>query len=227
MNTKQSILEGRGLGVGEVDGGAPPLPGSIDVAIAEGDVLVVAGASGSGKTTLLRCLAMLEADAAGDVRFRGAPVADSDVPAFRRRVVYLAQSPPRFPMSVRRSLAAAFDLRSSRAEFEPERAAAMARRLLLPDHLMKQSLADLSGGEAQRVAIIRGLLLDPAVLLLDEPTSALDPEAREAVISELREWLSSGGRAAVLVSHDAALSSALATRRAVLRDGELIERETA
>lgn len=219
-----SLLEGRGLSVAAGGDSAPPLAGPVELSLAAGDVLGVSGPSGSGKTTLLRCLALLEAEADGEVRFEGRDVVDASVPGFRRSVVYLAQAPPRFAMTVGEAFERVFQLSSAAgASLDSERAAAIAERLGLPSDVADRPLAELSGGELQRVSLVRALLLDPVVLLLDEPTGALDPESRDAVVNELRQWLAGGDRAAVIVSHDPELTDGLATRRAVLRDGALTE----
>ncbi len=193
----------------------------IDVCLSAGQVIAIRGASGSGKSTLLRCLALLEARAKGEILFHEKPVADQDVPAYRRSVVFVGQTPPRFTLTVVESMSLPFQFHSAHGELDRGHATAMCQRLLLPAAILDRSLADLSGGEAQRVALIRALLLDPTVLLLDEPTSALDPEASHAVGNLIREWLDGDERAAIIVTHTEQFTRDLATDHASLDNGAM------
>lgn len=214
------ILEARGLSVQEAH--AQPLPGPVDLALEAGEILALGGPSGAGKTTLLRALALLDPRATGEVRFEGRPVADAAVPAFRRRVVYLAQKTPAGPEPVEAALKAPFAFRTAAGRvFDRGRAARLLDRLGLPDMFLERRMDALSVGEAQRVGLVRALLVDPTVLLLDEPTSALDPDGRLAAEALVTEWHRDGGRAAVLVSHDAEQVERLATRRLALAHGRL------
>lgn len=214
------LLEAEGVSVAGPAGQEPLLTGPVSVSLAAGDVLALGGASGSGKTTLLRALAMLEARAEGEVRLRGRVPADAALPAFRREVVYVPQTPPRFPLTVEASLRAVFALRSAAGEaYDPAAARGLLDRLLLPADVLGRRVPDLSGGEAQRVGFVRALLLRPAVLLLDEPTSALDRLARGALAALLGEWLSAGERAALIVTHEPAHFETLITRRLHLERG--------
>jgi putative ABC transport system ATP-binding protein len=197
------------------------LVGPIDFALDVGEVVALMGPSGSGKSTFLRCLALLEARARGDLRFHGRAITGSLVPAYRRQVVYVAQSPLRASMTVLASLQHAFTFKSRRADFDEGRALALCETLLLSKEILERDLPRVSGGEAQRLALLRALLLQPSVLLLDEPSSALDARSREAVRGALDSWLAGGARSAVIVSHDEDFVNALATRRALLRDGTL------
>lgn len=186
-----------------------------------GEVVAVRGPSGSGKTTFLRALALLEPRAEGEVLFHDEPVPDARVPAFRRAVCYVPQQPPRFPGTVEASLAAPFRFRAAAGAFDPSRARHMLERLALPADVLGRRLQDLSVGESQRTALVRSLLGDPQILLLDEPTSALDPDSRATAETLLEEWMTGGGRAAVLVSHDPAQIARLATRTLLLEAGTL------
>ena len=103
--------------------------------------------------------------------------------------------------------------------------AALLDALGLPHVLLGQSVATVSTGERQRLALIRILLLDPPVLLLDEPTSGLDGTAAERVEAMLRERLA-GGVSILLVTHDPSLAGRLAHRRLLIRDGVLGPDET-
>lgn len=209
-----SILEARGLRVPPAGEGLPAaLPGPLDLRLDEGEILAITGASGSGKTTALRCLALLEPRAEGEVRFLGDTIDGPRTPTFRRKVVYLRQQAAQVPMRVDETLAEPFSFKSAGgAELDRSRASRLLERLLLPADMMGRWVPDQSVGEMQRLALARALLLDPVVLLLDEFTSALDSEGTSRAESLVLEWLASGERGAVLVSHHEEQTRRLATR---------------
>ena len=181
------------------------LPHPVSLSLGAGDVVALSGPSGSGKSTLLRALALIEPRAKGRVALAGVEPKPVEVPRFRRRVVYVAQRSPRWPLTVEQSLSQPFRFGSATAPFDRSRAVALCEELQLPDDVLSRELRDLSGGEAQRVSLVRALLIEPSVLLLDEPTSALDSDAATAVREQIQAWLEPGGRAVIVASHDRAL----------------------
>ncbi len=150
-------------------------------------VIALTGPSGAGKTTVLNAIAGLVTPRAGRIEVDGRVLFDSargiDLPVHRRRVGYVFQDARLFPhLDVRGNLLyGRHARRGDVARFELEDVVA----LLGIDALLARRTANLSGGEAQRVAIGRALLSQPAILLLDEPLSALDLARRE----ELIPWL--------------------------------------
>jgi molybdate transport system ATP-binding protein len=152
-------------------------------------ITMLFGASGSGKTTLLRAIAGLLRPDAGSIAF-GAHVVFSgassiDVPPERRNVGYVFQQLALFPhMTVGDNIA--YGLKSAAAA-RAARVQAIAKSFRI-DHLLARRPSDISGGERQRTALARSLVLDPAVLLLDEPLSALDHATQSLIIEDLRTW---------------------------------------
>ncbi|KAF1700948.1 molybdenum ABC transporter ATP-binding protein [Pseudoxanthomonas suwonensis] len=148
-------------------------------------VLAIAGPSGAGKTSVLNAIAGLVRPESGRIEIDGRVLYDSargiDVPTHRRQVGYVFQDARLFPhLDVRRNLLYGRH-RGGQAGFAFDAVV----ELLGIGHLLDRRTRHLSGGEAQRVAIGRALLSQPAVLLFDEPLSALDPARRE----ELIPWL--------------------------------------
>lgn len=218
-----SLLDAQEIGRRRSDGAGWLLRG-LSLELAAGERLAVAGPSGAGKTLLLRALALLDPLDEGEVRLRGEAPEPEEIPAFRRRVVYLHQRPALFEGSVEDNLRRPFELAVHRGRrFDRERILGWLRELGRDRDFLAASYRDLSGGEAQLTGLLRALQLDPAVLLLDEPTAALDPETTRRAEELLRHWLEErvGERAWVWVSHDREQARRTASRTLVLEDGTL------
>jgi putative ABC transport system ATP-binding protein len=203
--------------------GNSPLPGPIELAIEIGDRVTLTGSSGSGKSTLLRCLAMLDARAVGSIKYKNISISGEKVPAYRRSVVYLAQSPVRFAMRIDESLRHAFSFAGSQEGFDQDFADALLEQLKLPQAILSRQLNQISGGEAQRVSLLRALLLKPTILLLDEITSALDAETEVCVVEALTNWFAVGNRAGIAVTHGAEVWGEAENRRIHITAGSALE----
>lgn len=179
-----------------------------------GESLGISGASGTGKTLLLRTLAGLRSAQHGEIRLGGRPMSSFTMPAYRARVVYLAQRPALPEGRLRDALAEPFALRVHRGKrFDLEQAQGLLLELGLEAALLDQPTSELSGGQAQIAALTRALLIEPAVLLLDEPTASLDGERASRVESLLQAWRANEcPRACIWVSHDSAQLARVSTR---------------
>ena len=175
----------------------------VDIDVAAGERLAVTGPSGSGKTLLLRVLAGLDRPDEGEVQLDGTPQGAWSMPQYRAQVAYLPQRPAMVEGSVEANLRRPFELRLHRGRaFPSERAHAALERLGRDDGFFDQSATELSGGEAQLVALLRVLLIEPRLLLLDEPSASLDDEATAALEALVDDWLSEQpDRAVVWTSH--------------------------
>ena len=182
----------------------------VSLVLSPGDCLLVRGHSGRGKSLLLRAIVGL-VPATGDVLVGGAPI-DSPA-AMRARVTWIPQTPPRLPGTLRDNLLAVRDHAAVRARVEPLETTLGRVEALGLTHVLDRPADQLSGGEAQRLGLVRALQLQPDVVLLDEPTSALDPDSRAAVVAHLDAYRD--GRALVWVAHSDA-ADALATGELVL-----------
>jgi len=178
---------------------------SLSGAVDRGRVMLVRGPSGAGKTTLLRVLARLQ-HGTGDVWLGGRHWHSFAPTAWRAAVCYVAQQPAVFEGTVRDNLRRPFQLTAvgRRRRYDAAAAERGMRALMLPPALLEQDARLLSGGEAVRIAVLRALLADPAVLLLDEPTAALDRPTAAGFCDLLNHWLSEkpDRRAAVVITHD-------------------------
>ena len=201
----------------------------LDLQVDAHQAVVLIGASGSGKSTLLRCINGLESVDAGRILMDGdVEVTDPDIDLdlVRRRVGIVFQSYNLFPhMSVIDNITLAprkvAGVRAAQAQEE-------ARALL--DRFGLAGKADeypdrLSGGQAQRVAIVRALAMQPELMLFDEITSALDPLLVGEVLDAVRE-LKSGGLTIVMATHEMGFAREVADRVCFLHDGIVREQGT-
>jgi len=188
-----------------------------------GEILALVGPSGAGKSTLLRLLALLERPSAGRVQMQLNGRAVSETTATmdeRRRVTMVFQRPVLLSRSVRANVAYSLRIRGQRdTRGAVERV--LARVSLT--HLADAPAHTLSGGELQRVALARALVVEPRVLLLDEPTANLDPANVRLIEGLIREQHAQYGTTIVLVTHNVFQAQRLATRVALILEGELIE----
>jgi tungstate transport system ATP-binding protein len=194
-----------------------------ELAVDAGQVLAVIGPNGAGKSTLLRVMGLLEPATAGSVRFQGERVSPAKGLAVRRRMASVFQEPLLADTTVRENVT--LGLRFRRVDGAPRVDAWLAR--LGIGHLASRQARTLSGGEAQRTALARALVLEPELLLLDEPFSALDQPTREALLDDFARILRQERTTTVLVTHDRAEAMTLGDRVGVLMGGRLVQLDDA
>jgi putative ABC transport system ATP-binding protein len=214
-----SIIEARG--VVKSFGQTPALRGAT-VSAAQGEILAVMGPSGSGKSTLLHCLAGILAPDEGEVRFAGSRLdtrSEAWRSALRRdRFGFVFQSGQLVPeLTAEENVALPLLWSGTRRGPALAQARHWLGRLGL-DGLERRRSGELSGGQAQRVALARGLVAGPDVIFADEPTGSLDSVAGEHVMNLLTDAARQEGTTVVLVTHEARVA-AYADRRVIVRDG--------
>jgi putative ABC transport system ATP-binding protein len=218
-----NVVEARGLSLSF--GSTPALRGA-SLAVRRGEVVAVMGPSGSGKSTLLHCLAGILVPGEGEVWFGGQrldSLSDDRRSALRRMRFgfgFVFQSGQLVPeLTAEENVALPLLLSGTRRG----PAMAAARRwfpALGLDGLEGRRSGELSGGQAQRVALARGLVAEPEVLFADEPTGSLDSMSGELVMDLLTAAVREQGTTVVLVTHDARVA-AYADREVVVRDGKV------
>ena len=188
-----------------------------EIKVFSGEVLGLVGHNGSGKSTLLRLLALLEAPDAGQIFLDSQPVGLHDL-ASRRQISLLLQTPYLLSRSVASNVAYGLKVRG---RVDPALVrAALVRVGLDPDLFLHRRRHELSGGEAQRVALAARLVLQPRVLLMDEPTASVD-EASAARLAQAAREAAKQGAAVVIVSHDRDWLDPLADRLVRLRSVQM------
>jgi multiple sugar transport system ATP-binding protein len=203
-------------GVHAVDG--------VDLAIEDGEFMVLVGPSGCGKTTLLRCIAGLEDVTDGAILIGDRDV--TDVNPKDRDIAMVFQNYALYPhMTVRKNLAYGLKVRRTPRKEIAERIAETARLLGLEELMDRRPLA-LSGGQRQRVAMGRAIARRPAVYLMDEPLSNLDAKLRVRVRGDLARLHSQLGVTTVYVTHDQIEAMTLGQRAAVMNEGKIQQVDT-
>lgn len=172
----------------------------INLSIEEGEFVTITGPSGSGKSTLLKIMASMVSQTAGSIVYQGKRLDEYDPIAYRKEVSYCFQTAVLFGKTVQENLSFPYEIRQE--TFNSEKAAAYLMKVGLNKTYLTKNINDLSGGEKQRIALVRNLLITPKVLLLDEVTSALDAENQLIVRHLIREMNQTEGITVLWVTHN-------------------------
>jgi multiple sugar transport system ATP-binding protein len=192
---------------------------SLDLSIADAELMVLVGPSGCGKTTALRMVAGLEDVTTGTIFIDGRPV--NDVEPRDRDIAMVFQSYALYPhLTVRENMAFSLKYRGTRRD-EIRRRVAEAARILELEALLERKPRQLSGGQRQRVAMGRAIVRQPRAFLMDEPLSNLDAKLRVQMRAEIARLQRSLGVTTIYVTHDQTEAMTLGSRVAVIRHGEL------
>ncbi|MBP1715103.1 MAG: transporter ATP-binding protein [Deltaproteobacteria bacterium] len=198
----------------------------IDLTILPGEMMAVEGASGAGKSTLLHILGTLDRATEGKILFQGTDLLarnESELAEIRNRhigfVFQFHHLLPEFNAAENTMMPAL--IQGLNREEAGKKAERILTELGLGDRLLHKP-GELSGGEQQRVAVARALMLDPRIILADEPTGNLDTQTGEEVHNRLVQINRDLGITIVVVTHNPALASRM-TRRVLLVDGKLFE----
>ena len=172
---------------------------NISFTLTNGEFLTLTGPSGGGKSTLLKLIATLLTPTAGTIYFKDKSQSDYEITNYRQQVSYCFQQPSLFGETVYDNLCFPYTVRNQ--NFDHKRAAELLELVALPNDYLKKNITELSGGEKQRVALIRNLMFLPEILLLDEVTTGLD-EKNKNIVHDLITAVQKENVTIIQVTHD-------------------------
>lgn len=195
---------------------------SINLEVKKGDCLSIVGSSGSGKSTLLRLIADLISPTQGNIYFEDQSYRSYAPTVLRKKISYCLQLPTLFGTYVKENLIFPFEVRKE--QVDKARIDTLLDTFQLERALIDKPVCNLSGGEKQRIAMIRNLLYEPEILLLDEATSALDLENAQRVEAYVKA-LNQRGVTVLWVTHQKEQSEGIFNKRLHIAEGNLVEVE--
>lgn len=190
----------------------------ISFSIEQGGFVTIVGPSGGGKSTLLKLASYLISPSSGTIHFQGKPLDMFNPITLRQEISYCFQTPYLFGKTVEDNLLFPFSLRKK--ALDKSLVEQWLERFQMDASYINKDITKLSGGEKQRLALIRQLLFEPKVLLLDEVTSALDAQ-NAALVEEVIRSLNQEGMTILWVTHNDEQSKRDATKRLTIVEGQL------
>lgn len=199
----------------------------INLKVEKGEKVIIIGPSGSGKSTFLRCLNLLETKDSGDIVFEGNMITEkTNLDEYRKNIGMVFQNFNLFNnMTVKENIMLAPTTLKLKSKEEAEKD---AKKLLKKINLLSKIDKypnQLSGGEKQRVAIVRALAMEPKIMLFDEPTSALDPEMVGEVL-DLMKKLADDGMTMIIVTHEMKFAKEIGSKVIFMDEGKIVEQGT-
>jgi choline ABC transporter, ATP-binding protein OpuBA len=193
--------------------------------IQEGEFFVLVGPSGSGKTTTLKLINRLIEQTDGDIYFEDKRLKDYDLRELRLKTGYVLQQIALFPnLTVAENISLIPEMKNFDKKEIKEKTEDLLKKVGLdPKHYMNRLPKELSGGEKQRVGILRAIIANPKILLMDEPFSALDPLSKVQLQDLIKSLHNEYKMTTVFVTHDMDEAMKLADRICVLKEGKVVQ----
>ncbi len=226
MNSSLIELHDIGFLPDPPDGAKLPLIHDINLCVQRNEVLGIVGPSGSGKTTLLKVLSLLVniKSISGKYLYNNQEIIPSSanriLKVIRNEIVYIHQFPVLFKGTVKYNVYYGLKLRKKPIDTEFVETLISSFKL---DNLLHRNVSSLSGGEKQRVCILRAMALKPRVLLLDEPTQNLDPANISNIEKNLKNYQNKEEATVIIVTHNLFQAQRITEKIAVVIDGTIVE----
>lgn len=190
----------------------------VSVSIDPGDYISIVGPSGSGKSTFLKLCCHLISPTQGMIQYKGKSIVEYDPMEFRKNVAYCFQTPYLFGQRVIDNISFPYSIRNQKVDFN--RVEELFSLFYLDKNYLQKEIQNLSGGEKQRIALIRTLLFNPEILLLDEVTSALDVDNTFIVENVVRS-LNQKGATILWITHNPKQSKRNANKILTIESGKI------
>lgn len=191
---------------------------NMNLDIERGKYITFIGPSGGGKSTLMRIIAAMINATSGEVLFNGKNLSEYEPTAYRQKVSYAFQQPTLFGKTVKDNLEFPFQVRNQ--EFDQAKVIEYLKMVNLDESYIEKSVNDVSGGEKQRIALLRNLIFTPEILITDEVTTGLDAENRDIVRHLIDKFNQERGVTILRVTHDDT-EIAAATNKVTIEHGEI------
>lgn len=188
--------------------------------IYQGEITCIVGRSGGGKSTFLKLLNNMISAKTGNIRFKGENIEEYNPIKLRREILMLPQNPVIFSGTIRDNFTITLQYNDLELK-DDKRYNELLQKVGLSNQNLDSSAEKLSGGEKQRLALARILLLDPDILLLDEPSSALDEETEELIIDMVVNFINQKNGTLVMVTHSKEIAKKYADRIITINEGSL------
>lgn len=198
---------------------------NLDFEIKDGEFFVLVGPSGSGKTTTLKLINRLIEQSEGDIFFQGKNIKDYPLREMRLDMGYVLQEIALFPnLTVAENIGLIPEMKKMNKKEIDKRVNSLLEQVDLDPNVYKNRLPeDLSGGEKQRIGILRAIAANPKVLLMDEPFSALDPISRTQLQDLVKKLHRDFKITTVFVTHDMREAIKLADRICIMKSGKIVQ----
>ncbi|SEO63129.1 osmoprotectant transport system ATP-binding protein [Amphibacillus marinus] len=198
---------------------------SLNLTINKGEFFVLIGPSGCGKTTTLKTINRLIPISGGTILIDGKKISSYNINELRWNIGYVLQQIALFPhMTIEENIAIVPELKKWSTTKISNRITELLEMVGLdPDTYRNRKPHELSGGEQQRIGVIRALAADPDIILMDEPFSALDPISREKIQDDLVKLQKEINKTIVFVTHDMNEAIKLADRMCLMKNGEIVQ----
>lgn len=196
--------------------------------VEKGQFTTIIGPSGCGKTTTLKMINRLIEPSSGHIFIENRDIRDYDIHELRWNIGYVLQEIALFPhMTIEENISIVPDMKKWSKKKMKERSRELLELVGLdPSIYEKRKPEELSGGEQQRIGVIRALAADPNIILMDEPFSALDPISRENLQTDIKTLQKEIKKTIIFVTHDMNEATALGDKICLMRDGEIIQYDT-